>query len=445
MEGHNIFPVPNSTTPYWRSELHEIDSIRSTEDLPEICDVLIIGAGLSGVSTAYHLLDDNPSPPSIVLLEAREVCSGATGRNGGHLMRVHANIDQVTKDAGPEAAKEISQFQASQVYAMKRVAEKEHLDCDALLTRCLETSVSQSQADDQRRAYEKQLESGLNFIEDVNYIPPKYVEGISGVKGAKGGLTTTALQLWPYKFVTGLLAKLLKRSSINVQTHTRVTSVSQSKDGYSVVTTPRGSIRAKKIVYATNGYTAGVLPEFAKKIVPGKVTCSHISTPNDATPPPPRLIQTYGLSYGPPSIRDYLIPRPDAGVICGGAKNTYIEDKSLWFNNYDDSTLIEPARAHFETVMQKNFVGWENSDAAVDYLWTGIQGYTADGWPYCGVVPGRDNHFILAGYNGAGMPLIFLTAKGIAKMIRENVPFEDTGLPRILKATEERLKKEVTP
>ncbi len=94
-------------------------------------------------------------------------------------MRVHANIDQVTKDAGPEAAKEISQFQASQVYAMKRVAEKEHLDCDALLTRCLETSVSQSQADDQRRAYEKQLESGLNFIEDVNYIPPKYVEGVS--------------------------------------------------------------------------------------------------------------------------------------------------------------------------------------------------------------------------------------------------------------------------
>jgi len=82
MGGHDVFPVPNSTTPYWRSELHEIDSIRTTEDLPESCDVLIIGAGLSGVSTAYHLLDENPSPPSIVILEARQVCSGATGRNG---------------------------------------------------------------------------------------------------------------------------------------------------------------------------------------------------------------------------------------------------------------------------------------------------------------------------------------------------------------------------
>jgi len=264
------------------------------------------------------------------------------------------------------------------------------------------------------------------------------------VKGAKGGITTTGLQLWPYKFVTGLLARLIKRSSINVQTHTPVTSISQTEDGASIVSTPRGTVRAKKVVFATNGYTTGVLPEFAKKIVPIKITCSHISTPKDSAHPPPHLNHTYGLSYGPPGIRDYLIPRPDGGVICGGAKATYAEDTSLWFNNYDDSTLLEQARPHFEKVMQKNFVGWENSGAAVDYLWTGIIGYTADGLPHCGKVPGRDNHYILAGYNGGGMPHIFLTAKGIAKMIREDVPFESTGIPRIFKITAERLKEDVT-
>ena len=77
-----IYPVENATVPYWRSELHEIDSYRSTAKLPEECDIIIIGAGLSGVSTAHFLLDDNPSPPSVVLLEARQICSGATGRNG---------------------------------------------------------------------------------------------------------------------------------------------------------------------------------------------------------------------------------------------------------------------------------------------------------------------------------------------------------------------------
>lgn len=77
-------PFPHETyiQPFWRSELHPLDDHRSTEDLPTECDILIIGAGYTGVTTAYHLLKDNPDPPSIVLLEARQACSGATARNG---------------------------------------------------------------------------------------------------------------------------------------------------------------------------------------------------------------------------------------------------------------------------------------------------------------------------------------------------------------------------
>jgi hypothetical protein len=61
--GISVFPVANSTLLYWRSEPHEIDSHRSTKQLPSECDVLIVGAGISGVSTAYHLLNDNATPP----------------------------------------------------------------------------------------------------------------------------------------------------------------------------------------------------------------------------------------------------------------------------------------------------------------------------------------------------------------------------------------------
>lgn len=79
-----ITPVANSTVPYWRSELHPIDEYRSTERLPQVCDIAIIGAGFAGVATAYHLdkLYEGKERPSIVMLEARQVCSGATGRNG---------------------------------------------------------------------------------------------------------------------------------------------------------------------------------------------------------------------------------------------------------------------------------------------------------------------------------------------------------------------------
>lgn len=79
-----ILPVPNATVPYWRSQLHPIDSHRSTRDLPSECDIAVIGAGMSGVAMAYHLTKglSKDDMPSIVLVEARNVCEGATGRNG---------------------------------------------------------------------------------------------------------------------------------------------------------------------------------------------------------------------------------------------------------------------------------------------------------------------------------------------------------------------------
>lgn len=84
-------PFPHETyiQPFWRTELHPLDDHRSTEDLPTECDILIVGAGYAGVTTAYHLLKDHPNPPSIVMLEARQACSGATARNGRYRKWVH--------------------------------------------------------------------------------------------------------------------------------------------------------------------------------------------------------------------------------------------------------------------------------------------------------------------------------------------------------------------
>jgi hypothetical protein len=78
-----IAPVANATKPYWRTEPHPLDSHRTTPELPSECDIAIVGAGMSGVATAYHMSKLwAVKQPSILILEARQVCSGATGRNG---------------------------------------------------------------------------------------------------------------------------------------------------------------------------------------------------------------------------------------------------------------------------------------------------------------------------------------------------------------------------
>jgi len=69
--------------------------------------------------------------------------------------------------------------------------------------------------------------------------------------------------------------------------------------------------------------------------------------------------------------------------------------------------------------------------------------------PHVGRVPGstkrthKKNQFILAGFNGGGMAMIFLTAKAVAGMVTADQEFGETGLPGIFETTEERLRPRV--
>lgn len=67
-------------------------------------------------------------------------------------------------------------------------------------------------------------------------------------------------------------------------------------------------------------------------------------------------------------------------------------------------------------------------------------GYTPDGYPLIGAIPDRQNQFIMAGFNGAGMLNIFLSSKGLVKLM-EGHSFAETGIPRIYEITHNRLEK----
>lgn len=67
-------------------------------------------------------------------------------------------------------------------------------------------------------------------------------------------------------------------------------------------------------------------------------------------------------------------------------------------------------------------------------------GYSSDRLPHVGHVPNRPGMFIIGGFTGHGMPQVFLSAKGIAEMVAGGVPFQSTGVPRLFKESEGRLK-----
>lgn len=193
---------------------------------------------------------------------------------------------------------------------------------------------------------------------------------VSGVRGAKGCFTHTAGHVYPYNLVLHLLAKAVSQG-VNLQTHTPVESVSSHSDaeGKWTVMTARGSIRTKTVIYATNAYTSALLPELKGKIVPVRGICSRIIS---RQPYPPLLSNSYILRFNDWEY-DYLIPRTDGSIVVGGARRDYHHDLSTWFDVYDDSKLIEPAKQYFDGYMQRNFYGWDHSDAYTDKVWTGSE------------------------------------------------------------------------
>lgn len=237
--------------------------------------------------------------------------------------------------------------------------------------------------------------------------------------------------------MTQLLERVLSKGHVNLQTNTAVTAIeTHGDDGGYTVNTSRGQVKTPTVIFATNGYTAGLLPQYRNIITPTKATASHITVPPGQHAP--YLSNTYNLRYAPNRV-DYLNPRPDGSIVVGGGKWTYEKDRELWYDVHDDSTLIEPARYYFDGLMQRHFRGWEDSNAETESVWTGIQGVTKDGLPHIGKVPGTSGQYVLAGYNGGGMALAFMAALAVARMVRDQISFEQTGVPMCMKTTQARL------
>ena len=197
---------------------------------------------------------------------------------------------------------------------------------------------------------------------------------------------------WPYKFVTSLLRLCIDKFSLNLQTNTPVLSVSPSGDGNWTVETGRGSVKAAKVVFATNAYSSALLPEFTDKIVPVRGQCSVV-VPTKSYSGEKLLTHTYSLRWrmAGEHLRpqrdltplqedsDYLIQRPsDGAVIVGGGEwNAPLEDQ---LGHTDDSITHPAITRHLRNVCGKNFEGWGEEALGEGIItdWTGIMGETPD-------------------------------------------------------------------
>ncbi|KAK6365533.1 hypothetical protein LTS17_011252 [Exophiala oligosperma] len=360
---------------------------------------------------------------------------------GGHMKPDPYNsISRLAAEHGIEAAREVAEFEASHVTTIKDVVDREGIECEYVVTNAIDVQLNADHCKTMKANYDHLVHEGCRPTQDTEFVAKPGAEQRSGVIGAEGCFIYPAGHMWPYKFVLHLLRRALASGHVTLHTHTPVVNVERSTKSYSshswIVNTPRGRVAARKVVYATNGYTPSLLPQYRDAIVPVRGTCSRIVVPKNSGAP--RLTSTYTIRWNTWDY-DYLVPREDGSIVVGGARSSFVHRLGDWYNVTDDGQVLESAAKYFDGYMQRTFSGWEDSGAYTDRVWTGIMGYSMDGLPHVGAVPGTQGKFIMAGFTGHGMPQIFLSAAGLAQMVLNDISFEQTKLPRLFKARAERL------
>lgn len=127
-------PVAAPTQSYWLADppYPELVDIRS-EKLPEFCDVAIIGSGITAAAVARTLLVEaqrkNDALGRVVVLEARQLTSGATGRNGGHIKpSSYLDYALLKKKFGAARAAAIVRFQRQHLTHIPNLCRAERFD-----------------------------------------------------------------------------------------------------------------------------------------------------------------------------------------------------------------------------------------------------------------------------------------------------------------------------
>ncbi len=224
-------------------------------------DVAVVGAGLTGLWTAYHLLRADPAL-RVVVLEAEVAGFGASGRNGGWCSALFpASLDSIAARSSRADALALHAAMRANVADIERTLDAEGID--ARLARGGTISLARSPAQWTRaRADVAHARTWGRQDDDVRLLGRDEADDVLRATGTLGATyTPDCAALHPGRLVRGL-ATAVERRGATIHERTRVTAVDPGR-----ATTEQGTVRAEHIVLATEGYTPA-LPGRRRALVP---------------------------------------------------------------------------------------------------------------------------------------------------------------------------------
>jgi glycine/D-amino acid oxidase-like deaminating enzyme len=401
--------VINGAVSFWWSALGGPPLRRAPLPGPLECDVAIVGAGYTGLWTAWYLKAADPSL-HVVVLEREGAGYGASGRNGGWLSGLLAGSREAwAAEHGREAVVAAQRAMFATVDEVAAWCAEQQVDCDLVKGGTLDVATS---APAQRRleaALAEERSWGFGE-EDWRALDAAEVAARVRVRDARGGLFSPhCARVQPAKLVRGLAAAV-ERAGVPIFEDTPVTELRPH-----VAVTARGDVRARWIVRATEGYTAGLAGE-RRSLVP-------LNSAMVATVPLGADFWSRTGWDGCETLLDaqhaycYLQRTADGRIAIGGRGVPYrFGSRTDRAGEVADRT-VEQLRAR----MGHLFEGL--ADVRIDHAWAGVLGVARDWCPSVGADPATGIAWA-GGYVGDGVS----TTNLAGRTLRDLILGQDTGL-----------------
>ncbi|MGX8009451.1 NAD(P)/FAD-dependent oxidoreductase [Mesorhizobium sp. ORM8.1] len=248
-------------------------------------DLAIVGGGFAGLSTALHAAARGLS---VAVLEAEIIAWGATGRNAGFVVPNFAKMDpdSILAHLGSERGERLIDFAAGSAELVFGLIKRHGIDCDAVQNGWIQPAHSPAAFEKVKSRAGQWARRGRPAVT----LDRQDVEALTGARGYVGGwMDRSGGVLNPVGYANGL-ADAAEKARAKIFEHTPVTSVDRVTDGWRLKT-PSGSVRAGKVLIATNAYGGSLDPLLRRTYVPLKVF-------QIATEPLPRDVRTRLLPGG---------------------------------------------------------------------------------------------------------------------------------------------------
>jgi len=227
-------------------------------------DLCVIGAGLTGISTALHAAE---AGARVVLLEAAEVGCAASGRNNGLVISHHSKAlpSEIEATLGPVIGPRYNELVAQSAPYAFDIMRRHGIDAHQVQAGWLQPAHTDATLARARQSFEEWRAFGapvawFGAAETFDRIGSRYLG--SWQSGPSGHIN-------PFAFTRGL-AQAAQRAGVRLHEHSAVQAITRAGSGWRIGCAA-GSVHARQVVVATNALTGTFWPKLRRAMVPMKV------------------------------------------------------------------------------------------------------------------------------------------------------------------------------